>query len=108
MGRARKPTKILELTGRLKHDPQRRQGNEPAPAGVFPAKPPGHLDEPQAAAWVEIVAAVPAGVLSNADIFIVEVAAALLAEYRSDRQGMPTTRIARLTGELNKLGCEFA
>jgi hypothetical protein len=42
--------------------------------------------------------------LANSDIFIVEIAAVLLSEFRQYSNAMVTARIYRLTAELGKLG----
>ena len=56
------------------------------------------------ATWRQIVDIVPARVLANSDVLIVEIAACLLAEYRANPNEMVTARIIRLTAELGKLG----
>lgn len=55
MGRPRKPTKVLELTGRFKHDPQRKRERENEPDDDRSlGDPPECLDESQRARWVEM------------------------------------------------------
>ena len=97
-------TAVLDARGSFKKNPDRKRDGEPEPTGVFPDEPPHSLKPHGQKMWLEIIAAVPAGVLSNADVFVVEIAAALLSEFRHDSAGMQTARIQRLTAELGKLG----
>jgi phage terminase small subunit len=76
-GRPRKPTRILELTGRLKHDPQRRRPAEPKVDGPL-GEPPGRLPAEIIPFWQEIVSIAADGVLTKADRIVVELAARLM------------------------------
>lgn len=71
MGRPRKPTAVLNLAGRFKHDPQRgrEREKEPQPKGKL-GPPPRGLDPSQSEVWKEI--AKSAWWLSDADRFVVE------------------------------------
>src|SRR4051812_35680218 len=55
MGRPRLPTRVLELKGAFRHDPQRRREreNEPEPEPGL-GKPPDSMSESQKARWKEI------------------------------------------------------
>ena len=104
MSKPRTATAILEARGAFKNHPERKRQQEPKPAAEFPEIPPEHLTNEQKATWQQIVDIVPARVLANSDILIVEIAACLLAEYRANPNEMVTARITRLTCELGKLG----
>mgnify|MGYP001016958271 CR=1 FL=1 len=83
MPHPRKPTKLAELSGAFKKNPQRRRNraHEPAVDQPLGARPP-LLPPTEAACWDEIVAQAPSGVLTKADRVIVECAARLLAKIR--------------------------
>ena len=104
MARPKTATKILELRGAFKANPQRKPESEPVPNAPFDVSPPKHLTAFQRKTWREIVKRVPAGVLHDADIFQVEMAACLLAEFRESQGGIDTARITRLEAVLGKLG----
>ena len=100
MARPKKPTKILELSGAFKKDPQRRRPNEPkpnTPVGDCPA----HLTPQERVAWVEISEMCVVGVLTGADRAHLEVAACLLAEYRKDKEIRTATLLEKY---LSKMG----
>jgi hypothetical protein len=86
MARPRKPTAVLELTGAFKHDPKRNSArqNEPAPNGPI-GDVPLHFDKKLTALWYELIATAPAGVLTRADRWTVEVACRMM---RMVRDGM--------------------
>ena len=101
MSRPRKPTSELALRGAFQRNPARlkeREG-EPAVTGVLgPA--PDHLSSGAKAIWLEI--ATYGTWLTCADALMVEIAASLMAEFRS---GAATTRqTTLLVTTLNKLG----
>ena len=104
MPRPRSPTSILEMRGAFKVHPERKRRNEPTPNGAFDVKPPRHLSADQKKAWREVVKAVPAGVLSDADRIQVEVISCLLAEFRAAGGALDNGRITRLTTEMNRIG----
>lgn len=88
MGNPRKPTNVLDINGRLKHDKKRfeRQGrfNEPVderPLGDAPVLQLLTLEE----AWNAIVEQCPAGVLRRRDRVAVTQAATLLQETHNHR-----------------------
>lgn len=55
MARPRKPTRVLELTGAFRKDPQRRRAREGEPEVTTPlGDAPDHLDEAERARWNEI------------------------------------------------------
>jgi len=104
MSRPRTATNILEARGAFKKDPQRRRAKEPKAKGSFPKSPRRDLSPEQKKTWKEIVKRVPDGVLTDADIFCVEIAACLLAEFRKSPDNMIPARLTRLSTELGKLG----
>ena len=81
MGRNRKPTKLLELSGAFEKNPSRRRESEPVcdePVGPAPAR----LTENQAKAWnylVDSAADVP-GVLTRLDRAYLELCAIALSD----------------------------
>lgn len=102
MARPRTPTAKLEVAGAFKRNPQRKRAGEPVvttPIGEPPKMNPGAL-----AAWHEIVAGAPEGVLTSADRISVEVAAHLLAEFRASPVEIPATKLVRLESLLGKFG----
>jgi hypothetical protein len=84
MGRPRKPTAILELTGAFKRNPQRKRARagEPIATGETGC-PPVHFDEPLSAIWYEIIGVVPAGVLTAADRILLELTCTLIQGLRT-------------------------
>lgn len=104
MGRARTASNILDAKGAFKKDPQRKRINEPTVTDPFPKTPPAVLTAKEKKCWKEIVKAAPAGVLTAADVLIVEVIAVLLSEFRTDREYFTAARLTRLTTEMGKIG----
>ncbi|MCO6414805.1 phage terminase small subunit P27 family [Siccirubricoccus sp. KC 17139] len=83
-GRPRKPTAIKELHGTLQ--PCRTNPLEPKPQRGFPV-PPSHLTPEEVKAWNEICQAADSmGVLTLADVFVVEEAAVAKANLLSLRK----------------------
>lgn len=81
MARPRKPTAVLELTGAFQKDPQRKRPNEPKPTGSL-GEPPVDFDEYLKALWQDLVRMVPAGVLTNADRWLVELACRTMRQVK--------------------------
>lgn len=66
MARPKTPTKILELKGSFKKDPQRSRTGEPEPElGI--GEPPKDMSENKAAIWREVDSQLVAGVLTISD-----------------------------------------
>jgi len=103
MGRPRKPTPVLELTGAFKKDPQRRRDAEPVCEGPL-GDPPltWDNDEELRSIWKEIVSITPAGVLTRADRLIVEMICITMKRVRSGHALLGEMRLL-MTG-LGKLG----
>jgi phage terminase small subunit len=104
MARPRTPTNILDLKGAFKTHPERKRKSEPKGNGDFNTAPPKHLNLKQKKTWKEVIALVPAGVLTGSDLIHVEIVACLLAEFRELKGMLETSRITRLTSEMGKIG----
>jgi phage terminase small subunit len=103
MSRGRTATNVLNARDAFKKHPERRR-EDPEPTGPFPADPPVHLSEAQAACWRELVRIAPAGVLFLSDQVMVELCAVLLAQFREEQTTMPPPMFAQLKMILGKLG----
>lgn len=95
MARPRTPTKVLEARGAFKKDPQRKRDGEPECNNPLGA-PHESLNEMEAKCWHELAHNAPAGVLTEADRIPMEMASALLAEFRLDRAAFTGQKLARL------------
>lgn len=106
MSRPRTATNILEARGAFKNHPGRGKDreNEPISDIKFPKNPPKHLTAKEKSCWCEVVGMTPAGVLTGADVLIVEIIAVLLSEFRKYREEFQTARLTRLTSEMGKIG----
>ena len=105
-GRPRKPTKIHELSGAYKINPNRRPVGEPKPDGKFSSEPSIWLSEMEVFCWRELQQKIPPQVLTNADDFLVEQTAVLLAISRSHGLlPMSSTDRGLLIRCLSQLGC---
>ena len=91
------------MRGAYKKDPQRVRTGEPVGVGGI-GDAPDRFTELQIAAWKEIVATCHAGVLCTADRIAVELAAVLLADFRSNASDMPAAKLARLDSLLARFG----
>jgi hypothetical protein len=86
MGRPRKPTELLRLSGAYKNHPGRAADrvDEPIPHGEL-GNPPSFFTDEQLAVWDQIVRDCPPGVLKITDTFAVEMAVyAVLKVRRGD------------------------
>lgn len=103
MPRPRTPTALLEASGQLAHDPKRHahRANEPQPTEPL-GKAPNHLCASQKRIWKELAAIAPAGVLTNADRWIVETTVILMTKIRSG--SFTSTDIGQLRTCLASLG----
>jgi len=102
MPRNRKPSKLLELTGAYKKNPQ-RQRQDAEPAGELQGPPP-HLTDKVLDCWHELAQAAPPGVITESDRFGLEIAACLLAEFRQAPADITAARLSRLESILSKFG----
>ena len=107
MARPRTSTKVLELRGAFKHDPQRLEAREGEPQDLELFDPAGYSEdwpEHVIQAWKEIVAEAPPCVLTVSDRKTVELAAFLMAEFRELTIEMRDARLAQLIRVLGLLG----
>ncbi len=74
---ARKPTRLLELSGAFRRHPERRRANEPHDDRLL-GHPPERLPAEVIPYWDEIAAMCAPGVLKRADRWAVELAARLM------------------------------
>ena len=103
MSRPRTPTKILELKGAFKKNPQRKRKSEPK-TDVNVGCPPKKLSKGVLACWKEIISLSPSGVITSSDRIALEIAANLLNEFRTGFNEMPAARLTRLEALLGKFG----
>jgi hypothetical protein len=101
-GRQKTATELLRERGAFKRHPERKRV-EPKPVSTFPKKPPDYLTPLEAEVWTDIVKRCPLGVLTDADVYAVEMAAALLVQFRADRAGFGSARLNALRGALAAL-----
>jgi hypothetical protein len=101
MGRPRTPTALLQLRGAFINHPSRLRArkNEPLVATALPDPPPS-LPKPVKSAWLEMR---ERGFwLTSADRFLVEIAATLMAAYRSHK--LKSGDVSQLISSLGKIG----
>ena len=101
MPNPRKPTAVKQMLGTAQ--PCRMNPNEPKRNGEI-AKPPRDFSALEKKCYRQIVDQCCPGVLAQSDSLAVEMAATLLAEFRSDRAGFPVNKYLRLETLLGKLG----
>src|ERR1700722_8032682 len=101
MARPRTPTAVLELRGAFKNHPSRLldRKNEPIVTTALPT-PPARLPRPVRDMWLQMQS--HGHWLTSADKYLVEIAAALMARYRSDE--LKSGDVSLLIGLLGKLG----
>ncbi len=105
MGRNRKPTAVLQLTGALERNPGRYHDRKTEPRLLDElGEPPKRLTEQQKEAWNEISDNCPCGVLTKADRHSLEMAAVLLAEFWANGAQMQGTHLSLLNTLLAKMG----
>jgi hypothetical protein len=103
MARHKQPRELAELKGATKVNPERYRNEVPKsnqPFGKYPAE---RTTDP-AECWAEISAECIPGVLTGADRFMVEIAADLLAEYRTDPPGFAVGKYRHLIGLFARFG----
>ncbi len=103
MGRPRKPTKLLVISGSAKKHPDRMaaRAGEPKPIKEL-GPPPRGLDEAERKIWKELVARIPKGVAKDCDTYIVELTVRLTAKMR--RNELNASGVSQLRGCLQSLG----
>ena len=97
-----KSTAVLEATGSFDKNPQRRRSEPMASDEMGP--PPTYFDEDECAVWLELVETSPKGVLKNSDRSALEIATALLSDFRKDRKNFSTAKMTSLQKSLASLG----
>lgn len=103
MGVPKKPTALRELHGTADRNKQRNNPNEPVPTrGIGPA--PEHLPAAMHAIWDEVVGAMYAGVLGEADRLALEAMVRLVYLMRTDFDEMTAAQLNQLTGLLARFG----
>jgi hypothetical protein len=102
MGRPRKPTAVLELTGAFRKNPQRRRTEPPATGPL--GDPPEHFTAEQASVWHELAAVCPPGVLTRSDRLIVEIAVVLMLRVRQQGPRMRRGELNVLISVLSRMG----
>jgi hypothetical protein len=101
LARPRTPTAVLELRGAFLNHPSRLNDRKYEPIITTPLpEPPRRLPKPVRLMWVEMGS--HGFWLTSADQFLVEIAATLMARYRTDTLKSADTSL--LIGVLNKIG----
>ncbi|WP_185749583.1 hypothetical protein [Stutzerimonas xanthomarina] len=102
MARPRTPTNLLDARGSFRKHPERKRV-DPDTAGPLSAAP-DHLTEQALECWQDIVASAPHGVITDSDRIALELAANLLAQFRTDPGEFKSMRLVRLEVLLGKFG----
>lgn len=103
MPKPRTPSSVLEARGAFAHNPDRTR--EDFQSGDFDTDPPGYFSESQKAVWTEIVSLLPDGVLQATDRVAVELAARMVAHFRSlDDAAVTMAQVAQIRMALATLG----
>lgn len=102
MARPPKPTKVLEITGAFKRNPNRKRPGEPIPTGGIGPYAKGSLDK--AEIWDEIVGQCAPGVLTNADRLALEIAVEYVHQFRTNPVKFSAARIHVLVALLGRFG----
>ena len=103
MGRYKKPIELHRLSGAERKNPKRYQGEVPKSDMPFGEYPTVHSTDP-AECWQEIAAECIPGILTGSDRIMMEIAANLLAEYRTDPPAFPVGKYRHLVGCFSRFG----
>jgi hypothetical protein len=103
MTKRKTSTRVLELRGSFKKNPNRKREGEPEVTSSLSA-PPDDFTPAEAAAWHMIASKAPMGVLTDADWPSVVMAAKLWAEFMADSENFNTARVTRLHRMLGDFG----
>ena len=103
MARHAQPRELAVLKGADKKNPQRYR-TAPPKSGLPLGSAPDHLTEAQRACWFELESYAIEGVLTGADRAVMELAAKLLDESRTNWSDFSAARIGHLIGVLARLG----
>lgn len=102
MARPRTPTNVLDARGAFKKHPERAR-TDAQTAGPL-GRPPAHVKGEVLKAWKEICKSAPLDVLTVSDRLALELAANLLAQFRTDAVDFPAAKLVRLEALLGKFG----
>ena len=102
MARPRTPTNVLDARGAFKKNPQRKRQDADTAGQLTGA--PAHLTGAARQAWEEITRCAPRDVLTESDRLALELAAQLLAQFRTDPVEFPAAKLVRLEALLGKFG----
>jgi hypothetical protein len=105
MARPRTPSALLELNGTFESHPGRKRAREREPKPSEPlGPPPTHLQEQEAAVWLELSGLMPYGVATNLDRPTFEIACCLLTKFRYSRGTMSGAQMSLLATLLGRFG----
>lgn len=102
MARPRTPSKVLDIRGAFKKNPQRKRLNEPMPIGEVGKYGIGTTNPSEI--WDELVSICPPHVLKNSDRFVMEIAVEYLRQFRESPANYSNERIRILISLLGKFG----
>jgi phage terminase small subunit len=103
LARHAQPREVAELKGATRQNPQRYRKETPKSAQPL-GQAPVHLSDSAKGVWFEIESLAPAGVLTGADRFALEILAELLAEWRDSPREFAVGKYTHLIGCLARLG----
>ncbi len=95
MGRKRKPTSVIELSGGFKKNPSRQRGAEPESPGPL-GSPPENFTPAEVESWQMLLERAPVGVLRAADWPSVVLGAKLFSEFMADSAAFNAAKLTRL------------
>ena len=106
MARPRKPTALKVLNGSAKRNPGRINQDEPATAPLRREKlrTPPNMSKAEQTKFLQIVHELPAGVLAECDIDIVQMTARLTVRMETDFDSMTASLMAQLRSCWQQLG----
>jgi phage terminase small subunit len=103
VGRPRKPTSELELSGAFRRNPKRKQERQGEPVVTSPLGPPeAYLNDTAKEIWQQNARAGPW--LTGADRATMGLACHLMSEFRQLGAAMPVARMRVLVSALASLG----
>ena len=102
MARPRTPSKVLEIKGSFRKNPQRRRSGEPIPTGGIGPYAQGSLDKQEI--WDEIVGQCAPGVLTNADRLSLEIVVEYVHLFRKDPARFPAVKVHVVVALLGRFG----
>jgi len=103
MPNIRKPTTVHKLQGTYRASRHDERKNEPKSLGNI-GRAPKRLTKEQALCWKEIVDITPDGVLAKSDRIIVELAARMTNDFRTNYEDFNAAKVSKLITILGKLG----